>query len=240
VQVEQMGATEFFGMFAELLVKNPPHAGDEAIMKEISRIGIVPGKFDPSSLGPAGMKAIESGYAATVKRMAELDAKVGDPGPTGWTGGSKMVGRYGTNYQFRAVVAKIGLGANPPEDATYLHCQQDSEGKRIDGSHRYRIHFAKGEAPPVKAFWSLTIYSEDGYFTPNPLHRYAIGDRDALKFNADGSLDIYLQHNSPGAAKESNWLPVPADLFNVSLRMYWPGDAVLDGKWIPPAVTREE
>ncbi len=92
----------------------------------------------------------------------------------------------------------------------------------------------------MKAFWSLTIYSEDGYFTPNPLHRYAIGDRDALKFNADGSLDIYLQHNSPGAAKESNWLPVPADLFNVSLRMYWPGDAVLDGKWIPPAVTREE
>jgi len=209
-------------------------------MRELQRIGIAPGKFDPSPLGPDGKKAIDEGVASVVSKLHSLTGQIGKAGPTGWTGGSKAVGRYGTNYAARAQVARIGLGANPPEDATYLHCHQDADGKPLDGSHRYRIHFAKGELPPVKAFWSVTVYDEAGYFTANALHRFAIGDRDALKLNPDGSLDLYIQHASPGPAKESNWLPSPAEPFNLSLRLYWPGEAILDGKWIPPAVIRED
>jgi hypothetical protein len=240
VQVERMNAVEFFKLFAELLIENPPQSGDGPMMEQIKKIGIVPGKFDSSSLGPEGLKAIEAGAAAAAAQLNSLDGRNGDPGPTGWTGGSKFVGRYGTNYGVRAAVARIGLGANPPEDATYLHCHQDAEGKALDGTKNYRIHFAKDQIPAVKAFWSLTVYDEQGYFTANEMHRYAIGDRDPLKFNADGSLDIYLQHASPGAGKESNWLPSPVEPFNISLRLYWPDDAILEGKWTPPAVDREK
>jgi hypothetical protein len=133
-------------------------------------------------------------------------------------------------------VARIGLGANPPEDAVYMHCQQDSEGRAIDGAHRYRIHFAADQLPPVRAFWSVTMYSQDGYFVHNPINRFAIGDRDPLKKNADGSVDLYIQHEAPGGDKDANWLPSPAGVFNLSLRLYWPGEEILQGKWVPPAV----
>jgi hypothetical protein len=237
-QVEQLSPAAFFTLFAELLVKNPPHAGDEPMMAELRKIGITPGKFDASPLGSEGQKAIADGFAAVTARLHSLDGRNGKPGPTGWTGGSKFVGRYGTNYEIRASVARVGLGANPPEDATYLHCHQDDAGQPLEGSGSYRIHFAKNEIPPVKAFWSVTVYDEQGYFAANSIHRFAIGDRDALKFNADGSLDIYIQHASPGSEKESNWLPAPESAFNLSLRLYWPGDEILEGHWTPPVVRR--
>src|SRR5262249_40448625 len=157
---------------------------------------------------------------------ASLDDAVGRPGKTGWTGGGGQVGRYGTNYTQRAIVARIGLGANPPEDAVYMHSHIDSEGRPLDAAHRYKIHFER--MPPVRAFWSLTMYSQDGYFVANSINRFAIGDRDTLKFNADGSLDIYVQHD----AAESNWLPSGEGNFNLSLRLYWPRDEILSGKWI--------
>jgi hypothetical protein len=237
-QVDRLSAADFFTLFAELLIKNPPQAGDGPMMAELRKIGIVPGKFDPSPLGAGGLKAIEDGAAAVKARLNALDGRNGKTGPTGWTGGSKFVGRYGTNYEIRAAVARVGLGANPPEDATYLHSHQDDAGQPLDGSRAYRIHFEKNEIPPVKAFWSLTVYDEQGYFTANPRYRFAIGDRDALKFNADGSLDIYIQHTSPGQDKESNWLPAPESVFNLSLRLYWPSEAILDGRWTPPVVAR--
>ena len=134
-------------------------------------------------------------------------------------------------------MARIGLGANPPEDAVYLNCNRTASGQTLDGGNAYRIHFDKDKLPPVRAFWSITMYSQDGYFVKNPINRFAIGDRDALKRNADGSIDIYLQPSSPGADRESNWLPSQAGIFNLSLRLYWPGDEILKGKWIPPAVT---
>jgi hypothetical protein len=164
-QVERLSAADFFTLFAELLIKNPPHAGDAPMMAEPRKIGIVPGKFDPSPLGAGGLKAMEDGAAAVKARLNSLDGHNGKAGPTGWTGGSKFVGRYGTNYEIRAAVARTGLGANPPEDATYLHSHQDDAGQPLNGSRAYRIHFAKNEIPPVKTFWSLTVYDEQGYFT---------------------------------------------------------------------------
>jgi hypothetical protein len=209
------------------------------MVAELARIGIVPGAaFRPESLSAENRKALEEGAQGAAARLAKLNGALGHPGPTGWTGGSGKVGRYGTDYAARAAVAKIGLGANPPEDATYLHCDVDSAGQQLTGAQRYVIHFDRAMLPPVRAFWSFTVYSDDGYFTENALGRYAIGDRDALKYNADGSLDVYVEHTSPGAAKESNWLPAPEGAFNLSLRLYWPKDEILSGKWLAPAVLK--
>jgi len=237
VRVQQLPPVEFFRTFADLLAANPPHPGDDSIMRDLAKIGIEPGKpFRADALGAEGMKALDEGAEMAAKRLASLDGRNGKAGPTGWTGGAGKVGRYGTDYAVRAAVARIGLGANPPEDAVYMHCHQDSEGRPFDGAHRYRIHFAADQLPPVRAFWSVTMYSPDGYFVHNPVNRFAIGDRDPLKKNADGSLDLYIQHEAPGGDKDSNWLPSPAGDFNLSLRLYWPEEAILKGKWIPPAV----
>ncbi len=239
VQVERLSGVEFFRVFADLLEKNPPHRGDEPMVAKLARIGITAGKpFQPESLGAEGVAAIEAGAQTAAARLAALDGRNPVAGKTGWSGGGANVGRYGTNYAARAFVARVGLGALPPEDAFYMHCHEDSKGSSLDGASNYTIHFAKGQAPPVKAFWSVTMYSEDGYFVANPIRRYAIGDRDPLKFNADGSLDLYIQHAAPGGEKDANWLPSPEGKFNLSLRMYWPSDDIVSGKWIPPAVER--
>ena len=152
----------------------------------------------------------------------------------GWAGYRKDIGRYGTNYLARAAIARFAVGANPPEAAVYLNCSADGEGKALSGTNHYVIHFNKGDLPPVKAFWSLTAYDKGGYFIKNSLNRYAIGDRDALKFNSDGSLDIYVQPESPGSDRESNWLPSYNGPFNLTIRLYWPGDSILSGAWHPP------
>jgi hypothetical protein len=130
----------------------------------------------------------------------------------------------------------LGLGADLPEDAVYPLNIGDADGKPLTGANQYVLHFAGSEIPPVAAFWSVTLYDKDGFPTANELKRNAIGDRDALKFNADGSLDLYIQHASPGTEKESNWLPAPTGDFNLAMRLYGPKREVLDGRWAPPAV----
>ena len=138
---------------------------------------------------------------------------------------------------FRAVVALVGLGANRPDDAIYAHAKVDSDGKPLSGANRYTIHFPNGQLPPVGAFWSITMYNSKQFFVDNPIDRYAIGDRDKLKFNEDGSLTLYVQNQSPGKDRESNWLPAPNDSFNLVMRLYWP-KVIIDGIWKPPAVDR--
>ena len=120
------------------------------------------------------------------------------------------MGVYGNYYLKRAIVAMVGLGANQPEDAIYPLNIADIDGKPMEGQSQYILHFSKDQLPPVEAFWSITMYNAEGFQVPNSPNRFAIGDRDELKYNADGSLDIYIQHESPGTDKESNWLPSPA------------------------------
>lgn len=237
-QVANLAPAEFFRTFVDLLEKNPPHPEDAPMMSALARVGIVPGRaFHPEALGAEGLKAFEEGAAEAAKRLVRPpESNAGRSTRNGWTGFGGVVGRYGTNYTARAAVARIGLGALPPEDAVYIHCEQDGTGKPLDGSQHYVLHFAKAQIPPVRAFWSLTMYSEDGYFVPNPIHRYAIGDRDKLHFKSDGSLDLYIQHDAPGGDRDANWLPAPDGKFNLSLRLYWPSDQVVSGQWTPPAV----
>jgi hypothetical protein len=149
----------------------------------------------------------------------------------------KSIGVYGNDYLQRATIALIGLGANPYDQAVYPLNIVDENGKVPTGGKKYVLHFDKNSIPPVDAFWSLTMYDEQGFQVANPINRFAIGDRDAIKFNKDGSLDIYIQHTSPGKDKESNWLPSPAKgQLGMTLRLYAPKQSVLDGTWAPPYV----
>jgi len=150
------------------------------------------------------------------------------------------MGVYGNYYLKRAIVAQFGLGANVPEDAIYPLNLADDSGKPLDGTSKYTLHFDKAALPPVNAFWSVTLYDLDGYQVANPLNRFALSSWMPLKQNADGSLDLYFQNESPGADKEANWLPAPKTPFNLTLRMYAPKLEALTGKWNPPAVKREQ
>ncbi len=231
-----MSAKDYFELFAKLLKDNPPHEFDWNMVEQLKQIAIIPGEdFSFSELSAEKQKALERAVGDAQKMIS------GNPlgeVVNGWAFAREMMGTYGTSYLRRAFIALIGLGANVPEDAVYPMSRVDSEGQPYDGSQRYVLHFDKGELPPVRGFWSLTMYDEKMYMTNNPIRRYAIGDRDKLQYNKDGSLDIYIQHASPGKSRESNWLPAPKGRFDVVLRMYWPTLGVLAGGWNPPAVKR--
>jgi hypothetical protein len=159
----------------------------------------------------------------------------------GW-GFTTKTGIYGTDYLMRALVTAIGLGANRPQDAVYPTSQKDAEDKAYDGANKYVIHFPRGQLPPVRGFWSVTMYDDKYFFVNNPLNRYSISPRQNLKTNPDGSTDLYIQKDTPGSDKETNWLPAPAGKFILMLRMYWPNEnspSIIKGSWKIPAVKKQ-
>ncbi|MEW6187162.1 MAG: DUF1254 domain-containing protein [Thermodesulfobacteriota bacterium] len=233
--VAAMDSRTFFSTMARLLKDNPPHPEDGPMTADLRTLGLIPGQpFDPSRLGPEGTQSLERALADARKQILE-QANKPPKLINGWRFNSN-VGRYGTDYLTRAIVAMGGLGALPLEEAVYLGCSMDREGKPLNGNNRYLLHFEKNTLPPVNAFWSVTLYGRDGFYVPNPLNRYALGDRDPLRYNADGSLDLYIQNPSPGADRESNWLPSPSGPFLLSLRLYWPKAEVINGRWTPPEI----
>ncbi len=233
-QVASMDTNAFFDRLNGLLVNNPPAPEDAPAMARFAAIGVAPGKnFDAKSLDPATARGVQQAAQAGQEALTTAARKPMGTNVNGWD--KTATGTYGTNYMFRAVVALVGLGANLPEDAIYPRTTVDGQGQSLTGANKYVIHFSKGQTPPVNGFWSVTMYNDKQFFVENPIGRYAIGNRDKLKFNHDGSLTIYVQHDSPGEDNESNWLPAPADSFNLVLRMYWPKKEALDGNWkIPP------
>ena len=238
-QVEKLGPAAYFSLFAELTALNPPHANDYPILHQMRRIGIEPGKpFAFDRVSPEIQRALtEAGPAALNTIKARL-AKAGVAN-AGWRTNLTAIGTYGADYLNRAGVAYAGIGANTIEDAVYPTAFIDAEGKPFSSDSRYLLHFNKDQIPPVRAFWSLTMYNEKQLLAANPIDRFAIGDRDKLAFNPDGSLDLYIQRESPGKDKESNWLPAPASgSFTMNMRLYWPKAEVLDGTWSPPGVAR--
>lgn len=238
-QAEKLDAASFLGRLALLMKNNPPTEADKPMLAKLARIGVVPGQvFDAKALGAESFKGIEAGVREA-KASLTAEGKNLDrvPRMNGWTI-LLDVGRYGIDYRQRAIVALVGLGANLPEDAIYPMTSSDDKGKPLSGAHQYTLRFAKGELPPARAFWSLTMYNARRFFAANSIDRYAIGDRDKLQFGEDGSLTLYLQHDSPGKDRESNWLPAPEGDFALILRIYWPKTSVLDGSWKPPVVTK--
>jgi hypothetical protein len=235
--VANMGAAEFFAYACDAMTVNPPHATDFSILARIANLGIVPGEpFDTRALDAASDE-IEAGVAAAKDAIAATASRFGTHA-NGWAIVTDTVGVYGNSYLIRAAVALVGLGANPPDDAVYPLLLTDADGDQPSGEQNYEIHFDADKLPPVAAFWSITMYDAEGYQVANELNRFAIGDRDPLKHNPDGSLDIYLQHTNPGAARESNWLPSPRGPLGVTMRLYAPNPEILDGRWVPPPVTK--
>lgn len=238
IQVERMDAAAFFGRFAELLTDNPPNALDYPMIHRLERVGFRVGQsFDLNSAPPAIKQAFERATSDGKALVAKLGREAAGAGGKGWVYNVRSAD-FGVDYAYRAAVAYYALGMNLPQDAVYPSLSMDAEGRPLDGSTRYVLHFDRGKLPPVEGFWSLTAYDSEGYFIPNSLNRQAIGDRSNLTFNADGSLDLYIQTESPGASKQANWLPVAKGPFTLMLRLYAPKNEVLDRTWTPPPIAQ--
>lgn len=237
-QVNKLDAMAYFKLLATLMKDNPPAKEDAPIVAKLAKVGIVPGKdFDASKIDATVAKSL--GKAPQVAQ-AKIMAHFKDAGKleNGWTFTTKA-GLYGTDYLQRAFITAIGLGANRPQDAVYPTSTEDAAGKKYSGANKYVIHFPKGQTPPANAFWSITMYDANYFFVDNPLNKYTVSPRNNPKFNPDGSLDLYVQNESPGKDKEANWLPAPKGEFVLMMRLYWPKEkdpSIIDGTWKPPAV----
>jgi hypothetical protein len=237
-QVEKMGAGAFFARLARLMEANPPTVNDDPILDRLALLGIMPGEaFDLARLPPSVADAVESGVAAARARLHSATMSALGKPINGWRMQLDL-GRYGTNYENRATVALMGLGANLAEDAVYPVTDIDAAGQPLSGEHRYRLRFPPGGLPPVKAFWSVTMYNDKQFLAANPIGRFALGDRDQMRAEADGTLDMIIQRDDPGPERRANWLPAPAGAFSLAMRLYYPKQPVLDGAWKPPAVVR--
>jgi len=238
-QVNRMDAVSYFNLLAQLMKANPPAAADAPELTKFAKIGLVPGKdFDASKLDADFVKRIPQ--VAFDRIMLQFKVGKSIRNINGWMYDSEA-GIYGTDYLNRAFVTAIGLGANRIQDAVYPTSLKDAEGKAYDGANKYVIHIPKGQLPPVRGFWSVTMYDANYFFVANPINRYSISARQSLKANPDGSIDLYVQNQSPGADKEGNWLPAPKDKFILMLRMYWPNEkppSIINGTWKPPAVKK--
>jgi hypothetical protein len=238
VQADTMATGAYFAYAAELLKIHPPHITDQPILAQMKTIGIEPGKsFDLSKLDPAVQKGLE-GVPADAQALMKWKIPTLARVVNYWSMNTDTMGVYGNYYLKRAIVAQVGLGANVPEDAIYPLNLGDSEGKPLDGANRYTIHFDKGATPPVGAFWSLTLYDMAGFQVGNALNRFAVSSWMPFVHNADGSLDLYFQSDSPGKDKEANWLPAPKGPFNLTMRLYAPESDALTGKWNPPPIKK--
>jgi hypothetical protein len=239
-QVNRLTATEYFTLLAELLKRNPPARADSEALTRFAQIGLVPGKdFDPKAIEPRWEKRIPE--VSNGRIMLHFKFSDGDVRNINGWGYTTKTGLYGTNYIQRALITAIGLGANRPEDAVYPTSLKPSLLRSYDGANNYVIRFAKGQQPPVKGFWSVTMYDENYFFVDNPINRYSMSVRTNPVIAEDGSLTIYVQNASPGADKEANWLPAPKGRFVLMMRLYWPQPeqpSILDGSWVIPAVER--
>jgi hypothetical protein len=235
--VDGMDAHKFFSTLARLMGEQPPALADGPMLKTLAKFGLVPGMpFDLEELGFMRRLMLTKAVETTRKKMDAI-TRSDRSSENKWAVIRKDIGVYGTSYDVRAMVSFIALGALEPVEAAYPIANMDITGQLLDGSHHYRIHFDAGKTPPVDAFWSLTIYNERGFLIDNPINRYALGDRDPLEFNADGSLDILIQHEQP-YERVSNWLPAPAGTFAVAMRLYLPKTKFLDGTWKLPPIER--
>jgi hypothetical protein len=234
--VDTMSASQYFAYAADILKSQPPHVTDQPILAQMKKIGIEPGKsFDIEQVDPAIKAGLDTVPQDALRLMAwkiPSLARIAN----GWSMNTDTMGVYGNYYLKRAIVAQVGLGANLPEDAIYPLNLADEAGKPLDGSNDYVLHFDQSSTPPVDAFWSLTLYDDEGFQVANKINRFALGSYSPFQRNPDGSVDLYVQNASPGPGKEENWLPAPKGSFSLTMRLYAPKSAALNGEWSPPVV----
>jgi hypothetical protein len=237
-QLSDMDAAAFFDRLNAIMKQNPPAAADTEALTRFLAVNIGPDEqFDLEGLDPRIARGLEACVDVAQTKIISATQKLHSRRQNNWEF-MVDVGRYGTDYLWRAAVAHVCLGANLLEDVMYSIAFSDADGQLLHGENAYEITFFKGQLPPVSAFWSITLYNSKQLFDRNASKRYAISDRDRLKYSDDGSLTIYVQHGSPGRDKESNWLPAPIDTFSLMMRLYWPKKEALEGIWRPPAIER--
>jgi hypothetical protein len=241
-QDEEKTSLEFFNVLNFVLGYCPTVPSEVDLMKRFARIDVGGGMtFDPTKLSPEIKTAIEQGRADAYEAFAG-QVKLMDEGKltSGEVFGTRKFLK--NNYLYRWL-ATIGIYGNTKQEAMYPVYRVDAEGKPLTGANRYTLHFAPGEYPPVKAFWSITMYDlPQSLLVANPINRYLINSPmlPEMKKDADGGLTIYIQNESPGKDKESNWLPAPKGPFAMYMRLYWPAQAALDGSWTAPKLNKVE
>jgi len=239
--VKVPSGTAFFDELGSDLGGDPPPVGDACALRTFAAAGVGPGR---TASGLTGLKARAIAAAASdgqsvlnqiIERVRHLPAMMRN----GWATTPPDTAMFTNHYLDRALVARIGLGANTNSKALYMTEDQDSEGRALTGAHSYTVHFAPGRLPPVGQFWSLTLYDRRILFYANSLNRYAVGDRSAgLRRDSHGGLTIYVSHRDPGGKQRRNWLPAPSGSFSLYLRLYEPKSAAVSGRWLPPSVVR--
>jgi hypothetical protein len=242
-QVNALDINTYFNRLALLMMTNPPTPHDAPMVARMAKIGLVPGKaFDALRVGFLDRNAL-----AVVPKLAlaEMGVHLKRQKTTeGWLFFTKGVGNFGTDYLTRGMANLLGPGWNRPQDAIYPLSQKDAGGDGYDGAkHKYTMRFGMGRLPPADAFWSLTMYDENFFFVPNSINRHNLARRDKLIVNADGSVDLFIQPDSPGKGKEANWLPAPKGKFTLVMRIYGPRKtppSILDGSWTPPGVKKAQ
>jgi hypothetical protein len=235
-QVDGMSGQAYFDHALDLMAVHPAHLTDGPLLMQMGRLGLAPGAKVADLASPV-QEAIAAAPSAAQQQLRDSFPRIAKI-VNGWQMNTDSMGVYGNFYLKRAIVAMVGLGANNVDDAIYPVLMADADGRPVSGDHRYVLHFEADELPPVEAFWSVTMYDEHGFQAANAIDRFAIGDRDPLRYNADGSLDLYVQHDSPGPDREANWLPAPRGPLGVTMRLYEPKTAVLQGGWNPPAMRK--
>lgn len=235
--IDPLGTLDFFQLLNEALRANPMRPGEEALMALFDQIGVGPGQtLDLEALDEPTRKGLAEALQRG-RQLVELGAFRTMAARNGWIF-LLDAGRYGANYLHRAATA-LGGYANLPEESVYPATLVDGAGQRLNGKHRYRVHFAADSLPPVAAFWSLSLYDENRILARNDMERYSIGDRtEGLQYHADGSLTLHLQHDAPERDQRSNWLPAPKGPFMAVMRLYEPHQDVLSGTWVPPTLER--
>jgi hypothetical protein len=241
-QVANLSVQKYFQMLCDLLPKNPAAPYDSVMVRNLAKLGITPGgKFDLSNFSESEQSAIENGYANGKIELKNSSQTIQKINSNGWGYILQDIGTYGNNYETRAFIALIGLGANLPEDAVYPTTDIDNANQPFNTNHEYTMTFPAGQTPPAQGFWSITMYNDQQFLVKNQINRYAIGSYNNLQYNNDNSLTLYIQKNNPGGVKESNWLPtseIDSSSFNLMMRIYWPGELVLNNQWEIPAVVR--
>ncbi|MDE1179859.1 DUF1254 domain-containing protein [Paraburkholderia sp.] len=239
VQAGKLSGVEMLTRLATLMKRFPAHVNDYPILLRARALGFEPSReWNAASVDSATRDAIDAGAKDAHDDMVKAIKTVGRH-IDGWSILVDDTGTYGTSYRHRAVIALGGLGANLPADSIYPTAFRDADNTLLNGENRYVLHFDKDRLPPANAFWSLTMYDNQGFQVPNPLNRFSLGSVDPLKYNPDGSLDLYVQHDSPGADKEANWVPTPASgQLGPTLRVYAPRAIALNGDWTPPGFQR--
>jgi hypothetical protein len=218
-----------------VLKQVPPLPGEEALYSQINAV------FAAAAKDPAIKQALVKSFVAAEKELVDPLMQWrynGVAAGNGWTT-LKNGAEWGTDYNTRTAVAESNIYVNVPPEAVYFYNDNDSSGAQMNGHNLYAVTFAKGQLPPVKGFWSLTLYNDRHLFNANPLQRYSLGTKNkTLQYNPDGSLTLYAGAKSPGADKESNWLPAPNGTFSLFMRGYWADKAMLDGTWTPPTIEK--